>query len=152
VRLDGVLDLTYAEDGGNIASTRLEADGPVTARVVTPTFSDTVTLLSGFAVQGIYDASVPPPAGGANPGRTRSIVSGRLDSAAAGGIVLVATESALVQYTDDANPRSGRISVTGSTGTLRVVVLNSDSVRIEVDADDNGTFENAVVADWDWLL
>ena len=152
LRLDGTLAMSYGETGAGVATTRLVADGPVGVRVISPILSDTVTVHSGFFSQSVFDPSVAPPPGGVNFGRSRLTQGGTLTSSAAGGTVDVVTDVTFVQYADDANPRSGVLRVLGQTGALRVVALSSDFVRVEVDADEDGTFENAVTVDWDFLL
>jgi hypothetical protein len=42
--------------------------------------------------------------------------------------------------------------VTGSTGKILLTPLSADMVRIDLDANGDGTFESTMQQTWDWLL
>jgi hypothetical protein len=150
--MNGNAQLAYSEPSLSMATLRLTTDGPVTAVVSTPVFSDTVTLHSGFVQQSVIDMSVQPPAGGTTPGSATTTASGRLTSQAAGGEVTVATTSSMVQYADDSFPRSGAVHITGRTGSLQITALSAEQVQLDLDANGDGTYEDSTTQRWDWLI
>jgi hypothetical protein len=150
--LNGNMQLAYSEQSISMATLRLSADGPVTAVVSTPVFSDSLTLHSGFVQQSVIDSSVQPPAGGTTPGSVTTTASGRLTSQAAGGEVTVATTSSMVQYADDSFPRSGAVDITGRNGSLRITALSAEQVQLDLDANGDGSYDATTTQRWDWLI
>jgi hypothetical protein len=157
VTLDGTMLFDYSKTGASTETAKVTADGPVVVTVSTHVgFTDTVTLLSGFVVQESFDASVAPPAGStaSTPGRTVNTVKGSLRSGLAGGVVEVATlaGAALTKYSADDYPRSGTVQVKGKNSMLQITALSAAEVRLDLDADSNGSFESTSTVAWDWLL
>jgi hypothetical protein len=153
--LNGAMLLNYSQPSASVEITRLTADGPVTVAFSTHLpYADTVTLQSGYIQEDTYDASVAPPPGSTLPGRTTTTLQGRLQSTQAGGLIDVATPptAPLVTYSADTYPRSGAVQVSGRSGTLLMTVLSVTSVRLDLDADNNGSFESTSTVSWDWLL
>jgi hypothetical protein len=113
-----------------------------------------VTLLNGFVSQASYSASVTRPGSTVPEGRTLSTVSGSLNSVAAGGIVEVSTVASqpIASYGDDAYPSAGVVQVRGMKGTLLLTGLSVDTVRLDLDTNDDGSFESSQNVTWDWLL
>lgn len=154
VTLSGAALLAYSQPSGTTEITRMTADGSVVAAVQTHLFTDTVTLLDGFVSEATYDAAAAPPPGSATPGRTLSTAIGSLESKAAGGIVTVSTDAGapITSYDADAYPRAGVVRVKGTSGTLLLTGLTPSTVRLDLDANDDGNFESSEVKTWDWLL
>lgn len=153
--LNGAMRLAYAQTSATVETTRLTADGAVTVAVSTHLpYSDTVTLQSGYTQEDTFDASIPPPPGNSLAGRTTTTVQGRLRSAQADGLFDVATPAgaALITYSGDAYPSGGALQIRGRNGTLVLTALSRTTVRLELDADDNGSFESTTGVTWDWLL
>ena len=143
--LDGSMLVDDAQPSGTLEVTRLTADGLVVASVTTHLFTDTVTLQSGFAEEATYDSVA---------GVTTSTVQGLLRSTAAGGIVELSSRSGapITKYDTETYPRSGVLQVKGRKGTILLTALSTDSVQLDLDADDNGTAESSEVVNRDWLL
>lgn len=140
-----------------VTDTTMTANGQVVVSVTTHLpFTDTVTLYDGFVLQERYDASVLPPPGNPNParGQSSSTLTGRLESASAGGTVDVssAASAPIIKHRAEAYPRSGTVQVKGKKGTLMLTALSADSVRLDLDANDDGSIESTTAATWDWLL
>jgi len=123
------------------------AEGPVTVAVLlkhlTPPFNDDVTLLDGFVARltiGTAD--------------TVSTFNGLLESRGAGGVVQVATatNAPIRQYAADDYAYAGTVQVKGMNSTLQMTVLSTSNVRLDLDADGNGSFESTETVAWDWLL
>ena len=153
--LNGAMLLNYSQPSASVEITRLTADGLVTVAFSTHLpYSDTVTLQSGYTQEDTYDASVAPPPGGMVAGRTTTTLQGRLQSTQAGGFVDVATPPAapLVTYSADAYPSSGAVQITGRSSALLMTAVSSSQVRLDLDTDNNGSFESTVTVSWDWLL
>jgi len=71
--------------------------------------------------------------------------------------VAVITETPLQILTSDQHPHAGVVVATGMNNSkVRVTVLGSDptaadQVKIEVDADGNGTYESSTLYSWSTL-
>lgn len=154
LRLDGTALVDFRDQGPSGQLTRITAEGAVVAAVTTHQFSDTVTMRHGFWVESIYDPFAAPPPGGVVTGRNVSTLQGAIESTAAGGVLNVFTVAGapIVDYDADPYPRSGAIRVTSGKGTLLLTALSPAQVRLELDADDNGTPESTTTVDWDWLI
>jgi len=80
-----------------------------------------------------------------------------LASTALGGAVNVDTQTAIQGYAYGEHPFAGVVVVSGSGGTkVRVTILGDETeaaphVRVEVDADGNGTFETTYELSWSEL-
>ncbi len=80
--------------------------------------------------------------------------SGSISSSAFGSkLVTIATPMPFVRQLTQSRPASGQAVVTGENGSaLRVTALNSTQVRIDLDADGNGTYETSVTKLWSELI
>lgn len=153
--LNGAILFDYAQTNTAVETAKVTADGPVTVVVSTHIgFSDTVTLQSGFIVQDSFDASVAPPPGSTTPGRTTTNVQGSFRSNLADGVVEVASMAGapLAKYTAEDYPRAGAVLVRGCNGMLQITALSASDVRLDLDADSNGSLESTSTVAWDWLL
>jgi hypothetical protein len=110
---------------------------------LTPAFIDTVRLQDGFVARETY-----------GNGETVSTVNGLLDSTAAGGIVRLTTptNASIRQFDANDYPHSGALQINGRNGMLQMTVLSANDVRLDLDADSNGSFESTSTVTWDWLL
>lgn len=152
-RMSGSMQLDYRVVNSNVEVTRLTAVGPVAVSVSTHLpFDDTVTLSEGFVQELTYDASAFAP-GSTTAGLSTLTVNGILDSAAAGGTVEVSSrsEAPIRTASGSAYPYAGELVVQGQSGTL-VLTAVSEAVRLELDANDDGTPETSDLHDWDWLF
>lgn len=79
-------------------------------------------------------------------------MSGRATSSDFMGAVDFSTPVAL-ESLDGGNPFTGRVEISGRAGaTITVIVLDSTSVRLEVDADGDGTVDQFIDTTWDALI
>jgi len=115
----------------------------VTLKHLTPAFIDTVKLQDGFVARETY-----------GNGETVSTMDGLLESTAAGGVVRLTTPTNTPIRQFDANdyPYAGSLQITGQKGMLQMTVLSANDVRLDLDADSNGSFESTSTVTWDWLL
>jgi hypothetical protein len=102
-------------------------------------------MQDGFVVDDTHDGVLA---------RTVSTFTGSLKSAAAGGLVDVTTlgDSPITKYDADVYPRAGTLQVKGKTGTLKMMALSTDQVRLTLDENDDGVAESTETVAWDWLL
>lgn len=143
VTLDGTMLAAYRAQSSSSETMRLTTEGEFTVGLVTPVFSDTVTLAPGF-VQDVADDYAAK--------RSVSTVTGDLKSASAGGWVSVKTDAAVVAYAGDRFPRSGRLQVNGQRGELHIIAVDSMSVRCDLDDDNDGEIEDSSTESWEWLV
>lgn len=67
--------------------------------------------------------------------------------------VTIATSGAFVRSLSQAYPVSGQATATGANGgKVRLTVIDNTSVKIELDADANGSFETSVTKLWSELV
>lgn len=86
-------------------------------------------------------------------GLTTDAINYTITSSALGGTVAVATISPFISLDSENYPRSGQLLITGTGGSkLRLTVLGSGLsnglVRIEVDSDGDGVYENSKEISW----
>jgi hypothetical protein len=142
--LDGAAVLDYAQVSDTAERMKMTADGNVVSTVRTHLpFNDTVTLNSGFFQDTSYDA---------NTGLATTTMTGSVQSRVLGGTVVVSTVTPIQVLDGDGYPRSGTVKTVGSTGEVRLTPLSASQVRIELDADQNGSFESSDTQTWDWLI
>lgn len=141
--LDGAMLANYREQGSTQSTMRLTTEGEFTVGLVTPVFSDTVTLAPGF-VQDVADDYAAM--------RSVGTVTGDLKSASAGGWVSVKTDAAVVAHEGDRFPRSGTLQVNGQKGELHIIAVDSVSVRCNLDDDDDGEVEDSSTESWEWMV
>ncbi|MCK7499320.1 MAG: hypothetical protein MZW92_59360 [Comamonadaceae bacterium] len=132
----------YAQLGASSERMRMTTDGAVVAGVQTHVFTDTVTLQSGFTAESVFDANAAPPGNPFATGRDTITLNGRIESVAAGGSFTLTTSSPLIDYVVDDYPSAGALRLQGKTGTMLLTALSAQDVRIELDADGNGSFEH----------
>jgi len=152
VTLDGTMLAAYREQSGSRNTMRLTTEGGFTVGLVTPVFSDTVTLASGFTQDIAEDTAAMPPSGGGGPGRSVATVTGDLRSANAGGWVSVKTDEAVVSYAGDRFPRSGTLQVNGQKGEMHLIAQDTVTIRCDLDDDDDGAIEDSMTASWEWMV
>ena len=67
--------------------------------------------------------------------------------------VTIATPVPFVRVFPQTRPSSGQATATGANGgVLRVTAISNTQVKIELDADANGTFETSVTKLWSELI
>lgn len=152
VTVDGTAGFEMAEDNATTVRMVITAQTPLSTRLSSPTLNDTVTLATGYRETTVYAENVPVPSTTQFSGRTTLTFDGFVTSSNLGGQYSVATTSPIVQYDIDPYPRSGVVTVQGRTGTLRMTVQSTSDVLLELDADDNGSFESSSTVSWTWLI
>ena len=87
-----------------------------------------------------------------NPATQAKASESLIESAALGGLVAYVIAVPL-QAPDGQDPESGEILITGGdeNGTIRIVIESSDSVRLEIDSDGDGTVDDYQYTTWSSL-
>lgn len=119
------------------------ASGPVSAAIHTHQFDDTVTLQDGFVEDSTSDDTTS---------HTLTTLRGTIDSVAAGGAVSVTTDTTIASLDADAYPHEGSVRVSGNRGVMRIAALSATQVKLDLDAENDGSFESTKTDTWDWLL
>jgi hypothetical protein len=126
------------------------APGGLIASASTPILSDTFTYDEGFASVSIEVTPATPTPPGFSTLALNGIV--KVDSLT-GRIRIVTDPMTPVRETFDAQyPESGLVTAVGKDSQLRMTVLDTERVRIELDANNDGTFEGTKLVLWTELL
>jgi hypothetical protein len=80
------------------------------------------------------------------------VLTGKFLAASLGAKTIVATDPPVRDvWTEDA-PQSGTVLVTGYQSKLRMTVLNTTTVRLELDANNDGAYESTLDIPWTEFL
>jgi hypothetical protein len=150
--INGSFAFNFTRQGSiDTAQLSIGANG-LAAAVATATYNDTVTLLAGYSVTATYDSAAVPP-GGSVAGLSTLSVNGAISAASLGGTVVLSTPLPIRQYDVDPYPREGQVQVRGANnGLLVLTVLSTTTVRVQLDANNDGTFEATRDVPWGDLI
>jgi hypothetical protein len=151
VTANGQANATYSETtdaaGTTTARTTISATGTgLVTGIFTASYSDTITNEPGFSA--VWTDVMPLNA----PAYSTSALTGTMHVASLNGKVMLATDPPVhVWWTED-YPDSGVILVTGHQSKLRLTAVNVQAARLELDANNDGSFESARDIAWSELL
>lgn len=149
--LNGGFSFSYVEPNASTSTTQITVSSALSIAVVHPLYQDTVVLQPGYGIGMYYDLATPP--GVATGGRTVIEVAGKVSSARVGGIFTVWSQPpGLELWDNELYPRSGWVRLQGRSSEVRLTALSSTSVRLELDANGDGSFEASQDVPWDTLL
>jgi len=75
--------------------------------------------------------------------------SGTVTDSRLGGSVAFSTLQAFTGQESSEHPSSGAMLITGANGSkVRITVMGPDAVRVEIDADNDGTYEDSSTTTW----
>ena len=150
--INGSVSLSYTEVGTLATYQMVIGAGGLSTAVVTPQYSDTLTLGGGFEQTVTYDSAALPP-GSTVAGLGTARVNGTISATSLGGTVTLATTAPFQQYEIDAYPRAGQLRASGANGSaVRLTALSATTVRIELDANGDGTYEQSREVPWAALI
>lgn len=122
--------------------------GGLNASVSDGGISDSVSFESGFALSMTETDSTT--VGGADT--ASATLNGGFSSTAIGGRLLLETSVPILQWSTEDYPRAGTLRVVGNASALRVQVLNATTVRLELDGNLDGTYEQSTDLPWTTVL
>lgn len=151
----GVMDSTYSESVDPMGTLTTQMTSTVAASGLvasgsTPVLTDTFTYDPGFAMVSMdVEPATPTP-----PAFSTVALNGTVHVASLGGRITLVTDPMLpVRDTwGEPYPSSGQVTVLGRDSRLRLTVLNVERVRLELDANNDGTFEATKELLWTELL
>jgi len=151
IAMNGPANVVYSETtvpGSRTERTELTvATGGLIASVSTTTYSETLSHEPGFA--GIWtDVSLSTP----TQSYDTSVLNGRVGFASLNGKVILATDPPIKDMYVDEMPSSGAVLITGYQSKLRMTVLNATTVRLELDANNDGVYESTRDIPWRELM
>lgn len=139
-------DVTVAENDTTLdtVTTLNVGSGGLTASTASSGYNDSVSFASGFVIRTDEATS----------GASTSVsLSGTMSAQSLGGSITISTPQALVQLSTDNYPSAGQVIVTGATGSaVRATVLDNAQVRVELDANGDGTYESTATVAWTTLI
>lgn len=136
--------------GALITSTALQISMTVAAaglaiQATAPCYSDTIVYEPGMRIVATETETAPIAA--------TVTINGSFSATSIGGRVTVSTLQPIRQLATDPFPSSGQVLVTGANNSrLRITVISNTQVRLELDADGDGTFESNNVVTWSSIL
>jgi hypothetical protein len=153
--INGSTATVYTEsiDPMGTYTTRMEStvtpDGLV-AGAATPILSDTFSYDPGF---NVVSTEVQPATPTPLPFSTIAL-NGTVHVASLGGRIAIATDpmTPIRDTLDAPYPESGQVVVTGRDSRLRMTVLDTERVRMELDANGDGTYDATKEVLWTELL
>lgn len=142
-------DYTSSTDPSGAVTTRLAmtvgAAGLV-GSMSAPTMQETVTYDPGFGAT-FTDVQLPTQSG-----YGESVANGKAHFASLGGKISLRTDAAIHDSWAENYPSSGRIVVDGYRSHLRMTVMNTTTMRLELDDNDDGAIEASRDMAWKDLL
>jgi hypothetical protein len=119
-------------------------NGGLSVATASSSYNDSVSYSAGFVI----DTAVVAVGGGVT-----ASLAGTMTAQSLGGSVTIATPLALVQSPADNYPSVGQIVITGASGsTVRATVLDNTQVKLELDANGDGSYESTSTVAWATLI
>lgn len=115
----------------------------LTASTTSTSYTDSVSFASGFVITTDEASS----------GSVSVSLAGTMSAQSVGGSITIATPQPLVEAASDAYPSSGQVIITGASGSaVRATVLDKTQVKLELDANGDGTYESTSTVAWNALI
>lgn len=153
--MNGTVTIAMTMTSTVVTSTITVDSGGLTTAVssMTPVYSETLTMASGLTFREIDDATLGLP-GSVNPGMASMWADGTVSSSRLGGqSITIATVTPMQAYFVNPYPHAGQTVVSGASGTkLRMTAVDSMSVRLELDANGDGTYEITTIRPWSDIM
>jgi len=153
--VNGAANCIYSDsiDAAGTSIERLEmtvAAGGLVGTGATPSFSDSFTHDPGFT---LVSTEFTPAGSGSKPYSTKAL-NGKVLVGSLAARIIINTDSAtpVHQWDDQTYPDAGKVQVTGHLSKLRLTVLNTSTVRLELDANDDGTTDSSRETSWPELM
>lgn len=152
--LNGAVTMSLAVAGSVTTSELLIGPNGLTSAVtsLSPSYSETLTLSAGFSIRETHDAAAVAP--GTNVAGLSSMqANGSITSTRLNGTLSIATVTPVQTWDANLYPHAGQVIVTGANGSrLRITAIDAVNVRLELDANGDGTYETVTVRRWSEIL
>jgi hypothetical protein len=146
--LGGSMTMSFIVDSSTQIRLVLQvADAGVTAVVAAGGTSETIDYGAGF----LFSETIVLDGADALVSAS-SISGGVFRSSALGGRVTLEQPQAALQLASENYPHSGMLRVVGNASALRLTVLSATTVRVELDANLDGSYEASKDVAWSTLL
>jgi hypothetical protein len=142
--IDGKLSVAETDTDAESDITLTVGGSGLTETMASSSYNDVVTLLSGLrlTISDMFAAN-----------RTQLSFDGQLQAQSLpGGLLTLATKSPIVLLDTDSFPSAGVLQVNGEHGTLLLTVTSNTSVQVQLDANDDGTYESTTSTAWTSLI
>jgi hypothetical protein len=148
---NGQANLAYnlSTDPTGASTTRITMTVPAAGLVGSlsvPGYSDTFTYDPNFSA--VWTDVTPSSA----PGYSTAVLNGKVNFASLSGKILASTDPPVHDVWAEDYPDRGKVLITGYQSKLQMTVLNTTTVRLELDANNDGTFESTRDIPWTELL
>jgi hypothetical protein len=137
--------VTVAEnDMPTVTETTLSVgNSGLTASTASTGYNDSVSFASGFVIRTDESSS----------GSVSVSLSGTMTAQSLAGSITISTPQPVVEGSGDSYPSSGQVIITGASGSaVRATVLDNTQVRLELDANGDGTYESTSTVAWTALI
>lgn len=132
-RIDGSVSVAYLSTPTLTQLNLTVGSSALAATVSAPQYSDTISYRPGLTIASAEHLT--------EPASSTASIDGSFSASTIGGLITLTTLQPLAQLHSDVYPNAGQIRVVGAASSaLRITVLDSERVRIELDADGDGTY------------
>ncbi|MFL6630168.1 MAG: hypothetical protein ACJ8G1_27285 [Vitreoscilla sp.] len=115
----------------------------LTASTASTGYDDAVSFAAGFVITTDETSA----------GDVSVSLSGTMTAQSVGGSITISTPQPIVEGSGDAYPRAGQVIITGASGSsVRATVLDDTQVRLELDANGDGSYESTSTVAWTALI
>jgi hypothetical protein len=153
--VNGAANCVYNEStdpsGTRIVRTEMTvATGGLRVAGSTPGYSDTFNHDPGF--RAVWKDFVP--LNPADDSYSTTEMSGQVHVASLAGRIILTTDAStpMHDWWDQPYPDSGRVTIDGYRSHLRMTVIDVTTVRLDLDANDDGAFESTLNFPWTQLM
>ena len=145
--LNGGVVMSFAQRSSTVIDVGLTVTAAgMSAAVAGGGNADTITFEPGFALSDTATDVV----GGV--GYSTATISGSFSAASLGGRLTLETPTPLLAMDNEDFPRSGALRAVGNSSALRLTALSASTVRVELDANLDGSYEASKDVPWGTLL
>jgi hypothetical protein len=141
--IDGTVNVTET-DSSTESDTALTVGDLLTVTLASTAYNDVIQFASGMrvTVNQVFAGD-----------RTSLTLAGILQAQSVpGGGVTLQTLAPLVQLGADAYPSTGVLKAKGVQGTLTMTVISAAQVQLQLDTNDDGTYDSTATVGWPTLI
>ncbi len=148
VSINGSVTAEYDETLLSVSLNLFTGASGLAATAAGPGYNDTLAFDAGFEFRYRHVFSTA-----ATAGTVTTSINGTFFATSVGGRVTLATPVPFTKLSTERYPRIGQLQITGANNArLRITVIDATQVRIELDANGDGTYESMKVVPWNAIL